>query len=213
MTFCLGTSDIIKPDPIVGVKPLTLFSWFSRGISAISSEWHIVEWVFGTKSTNLAEENGAWNTPYIIHVLYIKVLVMPIIIQCSWFPWRSMVNWALIKAACVLVVLPCFTLIRWPFFLIKNWELPCDKVFCGKVRHLNFQPAPTGDSNETYQTEVWFIHLFRHHCGSMVSRAHGLSICGSGNCNALDRDFDGEKNRSHQIAAKILCGAYALLDV
>lgn len=47
----------------------------------------------------------------------------------------------------------------------------------------------------------------------MVSRAHGLSICGSGNCNALDRDFDGKKRGATFLAAKIFCGAYALLDV
>ena len=96
----------------------------------------------------------------------------------------------------------------------KTGNFHAIKFFGEKCGISIFSPPPTGDSNETYQTEVWFIHLFRHHCGSMVSRAHGLSICGSGNCNALDRDFDGKKTTEpHFRQPKILCGAYALLDV
>ena len=95
----------------------------------------------------------------------------------------------------------------------KTGNFHAIKFFGEKCGISIFSPPPAGDSNETYQTEVWFIHLFRHHRGSMVSRAHGLSICGSGNCNALDRDFDGKKTGATFSAAKILCGAYALLDV
>lgn len=96
----------------------------------------------------------------------------------------------------------------------KTGHFHAIKFFGEKCGISIFSPPPTGDSNETYQTEVWFIHLFRHHCGSMVSRAHGLSICGSGNCNALDRDFDGKKKKEPHFrqprgfAGLMLCWMY-----